>query len=212
VRTKVAVFALSAGIAGLGGALLGGLRQSVDTTTFGFTTGLVLFVLAIVGGLGAPGGSVIAAVGVVVLPLTSTWPVLSSVSWWPNLIAITPALLGIQLGREPNGLRQRLHRDFLPLWRDPAAVAGVLVGAATLYLLVRAELISGWLFAVALALVFVAANAWADRAGLTGRPEADEREPAASLEWAGIDRPFTPEQLLELERRMPIREVGRAPA
>jgi len=211
VRTKVAVFALSAGIAGLGGALLGGLRQSVDTTTFGFTAGLVIFVLAVVGGLGSPAGSIIAAVGVVVLPLTSTWPLLSSVSWWPNLIAITPALLGIQLGREPNGLRQRFHEDFLPLWRDPAAIGGVLVGGVALYTLVRAGLIGGWLFAVALAVVVVAANTWAKRAGLTGGATGAE-EGLVPLEWAGIERPLSAEQLLELERQMPVREVDRAPA
>ena len=52
---KVAVFALSAGIAGLGGALYAMQQQSITAVQFSFQAGLPIFLLAVVSGLASVG-------------------------------------------------------------------------------------------------------------------------------------------------------------
>ena len=53
---KVAVFALAAGIAGLGGALYAMQQQSITSTQFSFEAGLAIFLIAVVGGVASVGG------------------------------------------------------------------------------------------------------------------------------------------------------------
>jgi MFS family permease len=98
-RTKVEVFALSAAIAGFGGALLGAQSNSVSPDSFRFLQGLPIVLLAVVGGIGAVGGALFGgltfAVAFYIIPDIA--PSLT------NLFALSPALAGISLGRNPNG-------------------------------------------------------------------------------------------------------------
>jgi branched-chain amino acid transport system permease protein len=112
--TKVQVFALSAFIAGIGGALYGAQLRSVSPPTFQFLQSLPVVLLAVVGGLGAPGGAlfggIVYALSFLVLP--------DLVPWLRTVLTFAPALAGISLGRNPNGavhetvrsVRERLHR------------------------------------------------------------------------------------------------------
>ena len=102
--TKLSVFALSAGIAGLGGALYGGLQTAVPADAFSFFQTLPVLLLAVVGGIGAVGGAV---AGTVLLGL---FEAISRI--WPstaNLIAVAPGLAGIGLVRNPGGIASDLH-------------------------------------------------------------------------------------------------------
>jgi branched-chain amino acid transport system permease protein len=98
-RTKVEVFALSAAIAGLGGALLGAQTNSVSPDSFRFLQGLPIVLLAVVGGIGAVGGALFGgltfAISFLIIP--DIWPSLT------DFFALAPALAGISLGRNPNG-------------------------------------------------------------------------------------------------------------
>ncbi len=98
-RTKVQVFALSAGIAGLGGALLGAQSNSVSPDTFRFLQGLPIVLLAVIGGIGAVGGALfgglVYAFAFYIIP--------DIVPGLKNILTLTPALAGISLGRNPNG-------------------------------------------------------------------------------------------------------------
>lgn len=98
-RTKVQVFALSAGIAGLGGALLGGQLNSVQPDTFRFLQGLPIVLLAVIGGIGAVGGALFGglAYAFAFFIIPDLAPSLE------NLFALSPALAGVSLGRNPNG-------------------------------------------------------------------------------------------------------------
>ena len=73
-RTKLTAFALAGGIAGLGGALLGGLVQNIPYTERLFQIGdsLRLVSMVVIGGLGTLMGPVIGAMWVVGLP--AFWP------------------------------------------------------------------------------------------------------------------------------------------
>jgi branched-chain amino acid transport system permease protein len=98
-RTKVEVFALSAAIAGLGGALLGAQSNSVSPDSFRFLQGLPIVLLAVVGGISAVGGALFGgmtfAIAFYIIPDVA--PSLT------DLFALGPAFAGISLGRNPNG-------------------------------------------------------------------------------------------------------------
>jgi len=98
-RTKLQVFALSAAIAGFGGALLGAQSNSVSPDSFRFLQGLPIVLLAVIGGIGAVGGALFGgltfAVAFYIIPDIA--PSLT------NIFALSPALAGVSLGRNPNG-------------------------------------------------------------------------------------------------------------
>jgi hypothetical protein len=97
--TKLAVFTLSAGIAGLGGALYGAQLNSISPPTFAFLQSLPVVLLAVVGGIAAVGGAlfggIIYALTFLILP--------DLIPAFQSVFAIAPALAGISLGRNPNG-------------------------------------------------------------------------------------------------------------
>lgn len=101
-RLKVEVFALSAAIAGIGGALLGGWRGRVGTEQFsllqGALPGLPLVLLAVVGGIAAVAGALLGGLLLAVFPLVG-----DAVPSLQNLMAILPGLAGISLATNPDG-------------------------------------------------------------------------------------------------------------
>ncbi|WP_421121837.1 branched-chain amino acid ABC transporter permease [Aquihabitans daechungensis] len=101
-RLKLQVFALSAAIAGLGGALLGGWRGKVGTEQFallqGALPGLPLVLMAVVGGIAAIAGVLLGALLYSMFPLIGeTYPALQ------NLMTVLPGLAGISLAANPDG-------------------------------------------------------------------------------------------------------------
>ncbi len=96
---KLSVFALSAGMAGVGGALLGGVYGNASASYFTFFEGLPVLLLGVVGGIGAVSG---AFIGVFLLGLFEALgrdnPSLV------NFLAVLPGLAGIGLARNPGGL------------------------------------------------------------------------------------------------------------
>jgi len=102
----VAVFALAAGIAGLGGALYAMQQQSVTATQFSMVAGLPIFLVAVVGGVASVGDGLFtgtAYVGALNL-LVAVAP------WSQNVVALLPALAGASLGRNPEGLVPAVRR------------------------------------------------------------------------------------------------------
>ncbi|MDP3893174.1 ABC transporter permease [Nocardioides sp.] len=96
---RVALFGLSAGIAGLAGALFAGLRGTVAAAEFNVLASLPLLLLAVVCGVTSISG---AALGGVLLMLM---PVVSASN--PGLAGLVFAVVGfgaVALGRNPNGL------------------------------------------------------------------------------------------------------------
>ncbi|TDV49838.1 ABC transporter permease subunit [Actinophytocola oryzae] len=178
LTARVAVFALSAGIAGLGGALYGMQQRSITAEQFTFVAGLPLFLVAVIGGLGAVGTGLFTGTAYV-------WPLNALVvvaPWTQNLVALLPSLAGIGLGRDPDGIVTRFRRQWAPLGRDRAALTALAAGLAALWLLRLTDVIGGWaLFLGALALALVT-RAWADARG--------RAEPEVPVEWWGVRRPW----------------------
>jgi len=193
--TKLSVFALSAGMAGLGGALYGGLLQSVNPGHFSFVNGLPLFMMAVVGGIGSVGGALNAGISLATLGVLP-----DLIPAFDKLVLVMPGLIGIGLGRNPSGAVRQLVETFAPVRRSPRAIAA-LTGALVLLTALRsAEVIGSWPYVLLAAAVTFAAPPVAASFGRRGAGAPDtaddtvvggEAGEAISLEWVGLLRPFT---------------------
>jgi len=98
-RTKLTVFALSSAIAGLAGALYGGLGFSASQLQFEPLLNVLLFLFAFVGGITTVTGALIGGLLFAALPLVQ--------SEAPNLAGLvfaTIAVTAVALGKQPNGM------------------------------------------------------------------------------------------------------------
>jgi branched-chain amino acid transport system permease protein len=114
--TKLAVFTLSAGIAGLGGALYGAQLDAVSPATFQFLQSLPVVLLAVVGGIASAGGALFGGIAyaMTLLILPDLYPALK------NLLLLGPAAAGISLGRNPNGAVNETARAWRARRTPPA--------------------------------------------------------------------------------------------
>ncbi|MBM3673681.1 MAG: ABC transporter permease [Actinobacteria bacterium] len=206
LRTKLTVFALSAGIAGLGGALYATQLTSVQPGNFELVQSLQVFALTVVGGIGAVGGALFAAVSLYAfLPLLTTlWP--ATVRW----VGLLPGATGIGLGRNPNGAVHEIRQGFLPLLAARAVLTVMCVAVTGAYVLRLLDFIDNWTFVVLL----IACPVIATIAAGLAKPRAVEVAAGhgaelhdVPVEWRGIDRPWTEADAEELDRRLGLSEV-----
>jgi branched-chain amino acid transport system permease protein len=202
---RLAVFTLSAAIAGFGGALYGGALGAVSPQNFAFVQSLPLLLLGVVGGIGSAAGALVAGVMIGGLPL-----LIDAAPWFENVNRVLPGTMGIALGRNPNGIAFALREGFAPLRRQPALLAGTAVGVAAVVALRLTDVIDGGVFAFALG-AELAAGALAAQVLAARRhppePAVAEAGPDAApdavpLEWAGIVRPFTEDEVASLDRAL----------
>ncbi len=113
---RVAVFSLSAAMAGLGGALLAGLRGTISPNDFQTLQSLPLLLVAVVAGVTSVSGALFGGVLLMLLPvIQATIPSLS------GLVFLVIGVGAIMLGRDPNGLANLFFRalrgssPYLPL-------------------------------------------------------------------------------------------------
>lgn len=97
---KVLVFALSAGVAGLGGVVLGMQQRTVTAEQFSLVAGLPVFLVAVVAGVGAVGSGLFTGLALAG-PLNAA---AAAVPGLQNAVALMPGLAGVGLGRHPAGL------------------------------------------------------------------------------------------------------------
>jgi branched-chain amino acid transport system permease protein len=109
--TKLIVFMFSAGLAGLAGALYGGLEGSVGANQFQFLLSLAFFLAVTTAGIASLSGPVAAGVFLAVVPLIET-----HVTSVPSLLYLAAGAGAISIGRNPNGLSQVVS-DIGEAWR-----------------------------------------------------------------------------------------------
>lgn len=97
-RTKLAVFTLSAALAGMGGALLYGFQGSAANVEFTMVAGLSILLLAVIGGVSTGSGALVG--GLFFALITIVAEEITALDWLP---AIAPAIVGISLARNPDG-------------------------------------------------------------------------------------------------------------
>lgn len=126
-RTKLAVFALSSAIAGLAGALYGGLGFSASQLQFEPLFNVLLFLFAFVGGITTITGALLGGLLFAALPLVQ-----SEAPELAGLVFAAIAVTAVALGKQPNGmaglLYSRLGRRAAPA-REPAAGAPTVAAA-----------------------------------------------------------------------------------
>ena len=109
-RTKLQVFALSSAIAGLGGALFAGVNRTASTADYAALQNLPILLMASAGGIALCSGALVGglllgsfALGTKSIPSMEILGV-DSATFFTTLFACAPGLIGIALGRNPNGL------------------------------------------------------------------------------------------------------------
>ncbi|MEI2640114.1 MAG: hypothetical protein V9F03_14130 [Microthrixaceae bacterium] len=157
MSAKVGVFALSAAIAGLAGAVSGGTFVAEGLTLPG---SLSVTMLAVVGGIGSIVGAFIGGLLLGAMPIATSVFSASAVGVFsfvsisvPNLISFTPALMGLSLGREPDGAAPQLALGFREVGKSPPALGVAAVGSTLIWLAARTSVIGNWGF-VAAGMVF----------------------------------------------------------
>lgn len=115
-RTKLTVFMISAGMAGVAGALFGGLSGAAGPTNFLMFQSLPVLLMAVVGGITTVSGALIG--GILYAALLTLQSKAASAS---GIVFLIVGAAAVSLGRNPNGIAfflQQQARRFLP--RRPA--------------------------------------------------------------------------------------------
>ena len=99
VRAKLRVFALSAAVAGLGGALLATVQYNATHIAFSAPTGLTWLAIVVLVGIRRPAGAVIAGLGFVAFP-----ELLSHITTSTRISDILFGLGAVQLAMSPDGI------------------------------------------------------------------------------------------------------------
>lgn len=180
--TKVLVFALSAGIAGLGGALYGMQQRSITAEQFNLVAGLPVFLVAVIGGLGAVGNGLFAGTAFIGPNL-----LIGVAAWTQNIVSVLPALAGMGLGHSPQGIITRFRQDWESLGRDRVALPALLAGLALGWVLTLTDVVNGWTFLLGSLVLAYALRGYADAR------RAPRTEPDVPVEWWGVRRPWRPE-------------------
>lgn len=214
--TKFAVFTLSAAMAGIGGALYAGADGgAVHAEDFGFLQSLPLVLLAVVGGIAAASGALFAGVMIGAQPL-----LIDALPWMEKVLLVLPGLMGIALGRNPNGAMGKIRDSFAPLKHHPVALALTVGSTLTVLGLRLADLLDGYTYLLALLLAALSgslllrglealrATGTSATAASSDGQEGEAGQEDVPLEWLGIDRPFTVEDALALERAIGVELTG----
>jgi len=198
-RLKLAVFSLSAAMAGVGGALYAGTLGSVSPERFNLFESLPLLLVTVVGGIATASGAVFAGVILGGFPIAiGVWPFLE------NLNRLMPGTMGVALGRNPNGAIHDIADGYRVLLAAPAALAGLLVTVGGASGLALADVLTGWQLLAAFVGALLVFPMLADLS--VGRRTAGPGE--IPLERAGFGAPLDPARLREVDAALGIEGFG----
>ncbi len=98
-RVKLVLFMISAAIAGLGGAVLAGMKGTAGSDDFEFlSAGLPILLIAVIGGISTVGGALVGGIFFAVIGvLTTKYP---EYGW---VFTLMPATIGISMASNPDG-------------------------------------------------------------------------------------------------------------
>jgi branched-subunit amino acid ABC-type transport system permease component len=217
IRLKLGVFMLSAGIAGLGGALLSAALVTVDINSFTIFGSLAIVMSVVIAGIGYVSGAFTGGLlfGVAYVAIQNTFGKIGTdhgslngmFVWLATFTTVLPAIVGIGLGKNPSGFVSDIMNGFKPLAKAKPMIAlgvGIEIG---LYVLADNGAISNWWFVAGTLLMLLLwptiARALMPRAFKT---EEVQHKSALDvpLELVGIDLPMTPEILAELDDHLGI--------
>ncbi|MEI7754535.1 MAG: ABC transporter permease [Actinomycetota bacterium] len=222
-RLKLGVFMVSSAIAGLAGLMWAAERRTLpNNADFDGFQSLLLFMIAVVGGIGYVSGAFIAGIFLsvlsVVMPnvfdkLGSDYP---SLHWLFVTVLgnfshyVGPALVGIGLGKNPSGIAQQIMDGFRPLKKAPGATAIWVAAIVLLWAATWRGAVSNWHFAlISAGSLFIVPriimSVFEDRFAEEERAVAGE-----DLDLIGIDRAFraSDRQVLDTALGLPVAPIG----
>ena len=213
VKLKLSIFTLAAAIAGFGGALhASNLRAIQEDAPFTVFEGLALFMLTVVGGIGYISGALIGGIlyGTLFLVTADFWDKLAtdwaSFSWFFTLlhdffIFLGPAVAGIGLGRNPNGVASQIFNGYRPL--KEKSNRGLVLGAITLvisfWLFRVTQVFDGWVFLLLSTPVILLCPLIADAKTKDKKSRSNN-----TMELIGIDTEFTDDIVKELDQKLSL--------
>src|SRR6266540_5956576 len=92
---------IAAGMAGIGGALLGGLKTTAGSTDFLMLQSLPLLLLAVIGGITSVTGALLGGI-LFALPTLVQW------QWVSDFQFFFTGIAAVTIGRNPNGLAYQI--------------------------------------------------------------------------------------------------------
>ncbi len=156
--TKVGVFALSAAIAGAAGAVSG---RTFLADTLALPGSLPITMMAVVGGIGSVAGAFFGGMLLGAFPIGATIFAANAIGIFgfislsvKDVLVFTPGMMGISLGRDPDGAAPQLAAGFGAVAKSPPSLVTTAIGGVLIWALARFEAIGNWSF-LAAALVFV---------------------------------------------------------
>ena len=194
-RLKLAVFALSAAMAGVGGALYAGTLGSINPQRFSLFESLPLLLLTVVGGITTASGALFTGIMLGGFPIA-----IALVPFMENLNRVLPGTMGVALGRNPNGAVHDIAAGYRVLAEVPVALLGLAISLGGGAALALTDVITGWHFTIVVVLSLLV---WPGVASARARPVPSEGADE-SWERAGLRSPLTGEQLRTVERTLGI--------
>jgi branched-chain amino acid transport system permease protein len=224
VRLKLSVFMISAAVAGLGGCLFAQEIGSVTADRFSLFESMAMLMLLVVAGAGYVSGglsagllygAVFVALGSIFAKIGENVSALHGVSaWLVHFTVLLPALIGIGLGRNPSGFLADSFQRYRVLIRDfPAVFVGGLAVMLLAWLLAFEHVVNNWVFGVfvfAVAALLPYMGALFDPAAYRRRRSAAGAVDQTPVELIGIDRPFTADDLRQIDRGVGLEPGVRA--
>jgi branched-chain amino acid transport system permease protein len=218
-RTKLAVFTLSAAMAGIGGALYAGALRVADAEVFQFFNGLAVLLVMVVAGIATVGGALACGITVGAPILTNLFPST------PELPLVLFGAAGVGLGRNPNGFVVDLRQRYAALAERPVLIIATGAALIGVWLLRIADVMTNWPYAIVSVAILLlssqlpmAVDRWKGRA--VARPVPSLLAAAATngkkgngrvpLEWVGITQPFSPELAADLDRALGLPDSARS--
>jgi branched-chain amino acid transport system permease protein len=210
---KVGVFALSGAIAGIGGAILSA-SSPASVAQFELVAGLPILLVMVVGGISSVGTAVFAGVFLGSPLPTKLLSGQFDLGRWQNALI---GLVGISVGRNPNGVAAVVRPAGLRLRRD-APVALALLGAVVgVWVLRVIEVVSNGPYVASTVAALVAAVVVAERRaggrvapddGVEVRDRSRTDGAAVAPELLGITVPFTPRAVAALDEAIGLASVS----
>ena len=179
--TRLSVFAVSAAIAGVGGAVYGGALHAVDAQTLDFFTGLAILMLMVIGGVTTLGGALFTGMFLGAPVIANVFPSLRQLS------TVVVGVAGIGLGKNPNGF---IVNDIRPRWnvflKEREVLGGVIVALVGAWVLRMVHVLDSWPYAIVTIVILAVAPEIGRLVHARRTAQAAAAEPVATERPAAI--------------------------
>lgn len=215
VRLKLSIFMMSAAIAGIGGVMMAAQIGTVNSDRFDILLSLSLMMITVVGGIGYISGALfaglflIAFVQMLDLTLKKFAVDYSSLEaiflFFVSAVTVLPATIGITMGKNPSGAVSDIVTGLDQIKQSKPLVITLVGLEAAIWALTATDVITNWHFVILtminLFIVPVIGGKVLLARAMRGVPKP------VPPELIGIDRPFTSDDLAEMDRALDLEGV-----